>query len=36
MRFLRRKKEAVKRKKEGPITTDKSSLFYKNKYSFIK
>ena len=30
------KKELVKFKKEGPITTDKSSLFYNKKYSFIE
>ena len=29
-------KEPVKIKEEGPITTDKSSLFYNNKYSFIE
>ena len=29
-------KEPVKFKKEGPITADKSSLFYNNKYSFIE
>ena len=33
---MMKKKELVKIKKEGPITTDKSSLFYNNKYSFIE
>ena len=26
----------MKIKKEGPLTTDESSLFYNNKYSFIE
>ena len=30
------KEEPVKIKKEGPLTTDESSLFYNNKYSFIE
>ena len=29
-------KEPVKIKKEGPIATDESSLFYNNKYSFTE
>ena len=28
------KEELVKIKKEGPLTTDESILFYNNKYSF--
>ena len=31
-----KKEEPVKIKKDGPLTIDKLSLFYNNKYSFIE